>query len=121
MKATFLLAAATTLALVGCHSKNQGETALCLGCYATKSEAQADADRQNAARAQVTAKDKALGVHQEYLPCGRYEPVQRPDGYWYVQENRTGCPATAGQLDPHPGPVAAPKAVRKAKPGGKTP
>lgn len=119
------IAAALIVTLASaCHSKNDAPPPY--GAFATQAEAKLQADRQNDARADVIAKDKALGVRDEYLPCGTFKPAKEVNGYWYAHEDTAGCPPTAGQPDMHIGPggtgtssVSGPG--DKSGKGGKTP
>ena len=49
----------------------------------------------------------AQGVHEQYLPCGKYKTTKAPNGYWNVTRETPGCPAAASQQDPHPDPSKA--------------
>jgi hypothetical protein len=51
------------------------------------------------------------GVHEQYLPCGRYTVTKAPNGYWSVTRETVGCPPTASQPDPHPDPGKAKKSA----------
>ncbi len=100
MKQLFaLLATLAVIQLTGCHSERKPPQP---GLYNSQAEAQVEADKVNALTKSDKAQEKALGVHDEYLPCGTAKPVHAPNDYWLVQTDKTGCPATAGQEDPHP-------------------
>lgn len=95
------------LAVVGCGKKQEPEVVVPPGFCKTEAECQPVADRQNAYQEQLREKLVAQGVHDEYLPCGKYEPRKAPNGYWNVAHGTAGCPSTASQQDPHPDPNKA--------------
>jgi hypothetical protein len=72
------------------------------GFCKTETECQPMADRQNAYQEELRHKLIAQGVHDEYLPCGKYKTQKAPNGYWNVTRDTSGCPSTASQQDPHP-------------------
>jgi hypothetical protein len=65
------------------------------------------ADRQNKYQEELRQKLIAQGVHEQYLPCGKYTTSKAPNGFWQVTRDTAGCPATASQQDPHPDPSKA--------------
>jgi hypothetical protein len=103
MKPTFWIAVvALALVTAGCSKKKEETETVPPGFCATGTECQPIADRQNAYQEQLRQKLIAQGVHDQYLPCGRYEPTSAPNGFWQVNRNTSGCPPTASQQDPHP-------------------
>lgn len=113
-----LFALLTTLALIsltGCHS---GRKPAQPGLYNTQTEAQVQADKVNAFTQKLRTQAKSLGVHAQYLLCGTAKPVHAANDYWLVETDKTGCPATAGQEDPHPDIHYQ---TPKSKPGGNNP
>lgn len=110
-----LFAISVLIPIAGCHSERKPPRP---GLYNTKAEAQSEADKVNALTQSERAQAMALGVHDQYLPCGTAKPVHAPNDYWLVQTDKTGCPPTAGQEDPNPQP---PHVAPKSKPGGTNP
>lgn len=90
------------LALPGCGKKQDEREVVPLGFCKTAAECQPEADRQNAYQDTLRQKLIAQGVHEQYLPCGKYESTKAPNGFWQVSRDTTGCPATASQQDPNP-------------------
>ena len=90
--------------LTACVKKDETE-AVPPGFCQTQVECQPTADRQNATQQQLEAGLRAQGVHQQYLPCGKYEVTKAPNGFWAVTRYTTGCPSTASQQDPNPDPT----------------
>ncbi len=82
------------LALPGC-GKKQDEREVAAECQPT-------ADRENQSQDQLRRDLAAQGVHDKYLPCGKYAATKAPNGYWSVTKETAGCPPTASQQDPHP-------------------
>ena len=89
------------LSIVACGKKEDSEV-VPPGFCKTDVECQPVADRQNAYQEELRQKLIAQGVHEQYLPCGKYKPKQAPNGYWNVTRETAGCPSTASQQDPHP-------------------
>ena len=90
---TFLVLAAT----LACERKKQPDTVFIPpGTYKTRAEAQDFADRENANLASVRKDEKAKGVSEQALPCGKYVvvSVRNSDGreFWGTREYKTGCP-----------------------------
>jgi predicted small lipoprotein YifL len=103
----YLLAVALlALAVAACGKKEEPEV-VPPGFCKTEAECQPVADRQNAYQDQLREKLMAQGVHEQYLPCGKYKTTKAPNGYWNVTRESAGCPATASQQDPHPEPSKA--------------
>jgi hypothetical protein len=94
-----LIAVSISIPLAGCHSERRPPQP---GLYNTQAEAQAEASKVNALTQRERAQAKALGVHEQYLVCGTAKPVRAANDYWLVETDKSGCPATAGQEDPHP-------------------
>ena len=100
----YLLAVALlALAVAACGKKEEPEV-VPPGFCKTEAECHPVADRQNAYQNQLREKLIAQGVHEQYLPCGKYQTIQAPNGYWNVTRESAGCPPTASQQDPHPDP-----------------
>ena len=95
------------LAFGECGKKEEPQVVVPPGFCKYEAECQLVADRQNAYQEQLREKLLAQGVHDEYLPCGKYEPRKVPNGYWNVAYETAGCPPTASQQDPHPDPTRA--------------
>lgn len=103
----YLLAVALlVLVIAACRKKEEPEV-VPPGFCKTEAECKPVADRQNAYQNQLREKLIAQGVHEQYLPCGKYEITKAPNGYWNVARETAGCPATASQQDPHPDPSKA--------------
>ena len=98
MKTTFWIVTALILGLsFACgRTKHQEIEFAPPGTYKTRAEAQNFADRQNADLASVRADEKAKGVSEQALPCGKYEVVsmRNSDGreFWGTHRDTTGCP-----------------------------
>jgi hypothetical protein len=90
------------LAVSGCGGKKDETEIVPPGFCATQAECQPDADHQNTYQDQLRQQRLGLGVHEQYLPCGKYQPTKAPNGFWAVTHETTGCPPTANQQDPHP-------------------
>jgi hypothetical protein len=90
------------LALPGCGKKQDESEVVPPGFCKTATECQPTADRQNQSQDQLRRDLAAQGVHDEYLPCGKYAVTKAPNGYWSVTKETAGCPPTASQQDPHP-------------------
>ena len=91
---TLVFILASTL---GCGHKEPPETEFIPpGTFKTRAEAQAFADRENADMASVRADEKAKGVAEKALPCGRYVvvSVRNSDAreFWGTRQDTTGCP-----------------------------
>jgi hypothetical protein len=103
MKPTLWMAVVTfALMTAACGRKKEETETVPPGFCATSAECQPIADRQNAYQDELRQKLIAQGVHEQYLPCGKYEPSKAPNGFWQVTRITAGCPATASQQDPHP-------------------
>src|SRR5260370_7716963 len=88
---------------VGACSKKEEETEVIPpGFCKTEAECQPMADRQNAYQEELRQKLLAQGVHEQYLPCGKYKTTKAPNSYWNVIRDTTECPYPASQQDPHP-------------------
>ena len=109
---TTVLAVVLTTALgflVACHStpKSTAEVPP-IGYFATRAEAQRDADRENADLARTRVAETSAGVSEKNLPCGKYKVITKndSDGHpWFTTEREmTGCPnpASAPLSQPHP-------------------
>lgn len=91
------------LALIGCQKKEaEDEQMIPPGFCKTEAECQPMADRENARQQELRQGRMSQGVHEEYLPCGKYVVTKAPNGFWSVIHDTTGCPATASHEDPHP-------------------
>ena len=100
---TAVLMLAVTLA--ACSKKKEEEAEVVPpGFCKTELECQPMADRQNTYQEDLLQKLVAQGVHEQYLPCGKYTTTKAPNGFWQVSRDTAGCPATASQQDPHPDP-----------------
>jgi hypothetical protein len=97
------------VALAACSTKKEEEPEVVVppGFCKTEAECQPMADRQNTYQEELRQKLVAQGVHEQYLPCGKYKTTKAPNGFWQVTRDTTGCPATASQQDPHPDPSKA--------------
>ena len=104
---TAVLILAVTLA--ACSKTKEEEEAQIVppGFSKTEAECQPMADRQNTYQEELRQKLIAQGVHEQYLPCGKYKTTKAPNGFWQVTRDPAGCPATASQQDPHPDPSKA--------------
>jgi hypothetical protein len=97
---TAVLILAVTLA--ACSKKTEEEPeVLPPGFCKTEPECQPMADRQNTYQEELRQKLIAQGVHEQYLPCGKYNTTKAPNGFWQVTRDAAGCPSTASQQDPH--------------------
>jgi hypothetical protein len=90
------------LSIVACGKKEEDSAVVPPGFCKIEAECQPIADRQNAYQEELRQKLIAQGVHEQYLPCGKYKPKKAPNGYWNVTRDTVGCPSTASQQDPHP-------------------
>lgn len=88
--------------LVGCSKKKEADT-VPPGFCGTQVECQPEANRQNAYQDRLRQKLVSQGVHDQYLPCGKYAASKAANGFWQVTQETNGCPPTASQQDPHPG------------------
>ena len=96
------------LTLAACNKKKEEEAEVVPpGFCKAEAECQPMADRQNAYQEELRQKLIAQGVHEQYLPCGKYATTKAPNGFWQVTRDTAGCPATASQQDPHPDPSKA--------------
>ena len=92
------------VAAASCSKKKEETEIVPPGFCSTQAECQPMADRQNSYQDELRRKLAAQGVHEQYLPCGKYESTKAPNGFWQVTHDTAGCPATASQQDPHPEP-----------------
>jgi hypothetical protein len=92
------------LTIAACSKKEQEPEVVPPGFCKSEAECQPIADRQNAYEQQLRQKLASQGVHEQYLPCGKYLTTKAPNGFWQVTRDTAGCPATASQQDPHPEP-----------------
>lgn len=90
------------LAVVSCSKENDRTEVVPPGFCQVQPECQPIADRQNTLQNELRQKLSAQGVHDEYLPCGKYETTKAPNGFWAVSRDTAGCPPTASQQDPYP-------------------
>jgi hypothetical protein len=90
------------LSLPGCGKKEEEVEGVPAGFCKTESECQPTADRQNQTQEQLRQDLVGQGVHEQYLPCGKYKTTKAPNGFWRVTRDTVGCPPTASQQDPHP-------------------
>ena len=90
------------LTLSTCRKKQEGSDVIPPGFCKTEAECQPTVVRQNDTQEQLRQALLAQGVHEQYLPCGKYRVTKAPNGYWSVTRDTTGCPATASKQDPHP-------------------
>jgi len=65
------------LAVAACGKKEEPEV-VPPGFCKTEAECQPVADRQNAYQDQLREKLMAQGVHEQYLPCGKYKITKAP-------------------------------------------
>ena len=98
----YVAVAILALAAAGCGKKEEESEVVPPGFCKTEAECQPTADRQNAYQNDLREKLASQGVHQEYLPCGKYVVRKAPNGFWNVTKDTAGCPPTASQQDPHP-------------------
>jgi hypothetical protein len=98
----YVAVAIVACAAVGCGNKEGESEVVPPGFCKTEAECQPTADRQNAYQNELREKLISQGVHEQYLPCGKYVVNKAPNGYWNVTRETTGCPSTASQQDPHP-------------------
>ena len=96
-----LVASACLLAACG-NKQDEGSETVPPGFCKTEAECEPMAVRQNTYQEELRQKLIAQGVHQQYLPCGKYKTTKAPNGYWKVARETEGCPPTASQQDPHP-------------------
>src|SRR4029077_17872944 len=85
------------LALPGCGKKEEESEVVPPGFCKTEAECWPTADRQNRTQEQLRQDLVAQGVHEQYLPCGKYVVTKAPNGYWRVTRETSGCPPTASQ------------------------
>ena len=90
------------LTLTACGKKEEESEVVPPGFCKAEAECQPTADRQNQTQEQLRQDLMAQGVHEQYLPCGKYKTVKAPNGFWQVTRDTAGCPPTASQQDPHP-------------------
>jgi hypothetical protein len=99
---SYMACVVLAFALMGCGEKQDQSDAVPPGFCKTEAECQPEADRQNSYQEKLRGERVAQGVHDQYLPCGKYVVSKAPNGYWRVTKDTAGCPATASQQDPHP-------------------
>ena len=99
---SYVAVAMLAVAVVGCGKKDDQSEVVPPGFCKTAAECQPTADRQNQTQDQLRHDLAAQGVHDQYLPCGKYTVTKAANGYWSVAKETAGCPATASQQDPHP-------------------
>lgn len=104
---TAALILAVTLAACSTKKEEEPEVVVPPGFCKIEAECQPMADRQNTYQEELRQKLVAQGVHEQYLPCGKYKTTKAPNGFWQVSRDTAGCPATASQQDPHPDPSKA--------------
>jgi hypothetical protein len=102
----YLVSAIAVIAMlaVSCSKREEEAETVPPGFCKTEGECQPMADRQNAYQQELRQKLISQGVHEKYLPCGKYEVSKAANGFWQVSRTTTGCPSTASQPDPHPDP-----------------
>jgi len=89
-------------AIGGCKNSADDDLMIPPGSCRTAAECQPVADRDNAHQEDLRRGMSAQGIHEEYLPCGKYVVSKAPNGFWFVKKDTTGCPDTASQQDPYP-------------------
>jgi hypothetical protein len=99
---SYIAVVVLALALPGCGKKQDESEVVPPGFCKTATECQPTADRQNQSQDQLRRDLAAQGVHDQYLPCGKYAVTKALNGYWSVTKETAGCPPTASQQDPHP-------------------
>ncbi len=97
---SFIATALLFTATFACERKKKQEIEFVPpGTYKTRAEAQAFADRENVDMASVRADEKAKGVSEQALPCGKYVVVsiRNSDGrdFWGTKRDTAGCPDQA--------------------------
>jgi len=102
----YVVHAATVIAMlaVSCSKKEEDTQIVPPGFCKTQEQCQPMADRQNTYQGELRRKLLSQGVHDQYLPCGKYEVTKAANGFWQVTGDSTSCPSTASQPDPHPDP-----------------
>jgi hypothetical protein len=99
---SYIAVVVLVLALPGCGKKQEESEVVPPGFCKTETECQPTADRQNQTQEQLRRELVAQGVHDQYLPCGKYAVTKAPNGYWSITKETAGCAPTASQQDPHP-------------------
>jgi hypothetical protein len=99
---SYIAVVVLALAVPGCGKQQDENEVVPPGFCKTAAECQPTADRQNESQEQLRRDLAAQGVHDQYLPCGKYAVTKAPNSYWSVTKETAGCPATASQQDPHP-------------------
>ena len=97
------------LMLAACTKKEEETEVVPPGFCKAEAECQPTADRQNQTQEQLRQDLMTQGVHEQYLPCGKYKTTKAPNGFWRVTRDTAGCPATASQQDRYPEPRKAKK------------
>ena len=90
------------LTLTACGKREEESEVVPPGFCKAEAECLPTADRQNQTQEQLRQDLIAQGVHEQYLPCGKYKTAKAPNGFWQVTRDTAGCPPTASQQDPHP-------------------
>jgi len=90
------------LTLAACSKKEEETEVIPPGFCKTEAECQPMANRQNTYQEDLRQKLVAQGVHEQYLPCGKYKTTKARNGYWNVIRDTAGCSSTASQQDPYP-------------------
>lgn len=109
---SYAAGAILALAIAGCGRKANETEVVPPGFCKTEAGCQPMADRQNAYQNELREKLGSQGVHEQHLPCGKFQVTKAPNGYWSVTKDAAGCPATASQQDPHPDLGKAKKSLR---------
>ena len=91
-----------TLTLAACSQKEEESEVVPPGFCRAEAECQPTAERQNQTQDQLRQDLMGQGVHEQYLPCGKYKTTKAANGFWQVTRDTAGCPPTASQQDPHP-------------------
>jgi hypothetical protein len=92
------------LTFAACSKKEEETEIIPPGFCNAEAACQPTADRLDQAQEQLRQDLMAQGVHEQYLPCGKYRTTKAPNGFWQVTRDTAGCPAKASQQDPHPDP-----------------
>lgn len=111
MKLKYPVVGLISLALIACGDKKPDEIVVPPGFCKTEVECQPEADKENARQNQLRGERSEQGVHEQYLPCGKFNPKKAANGYWSVTRDTTGCPGTASQQDPYPDRSKAKKSI----------
>src|SRR5258707_15088346 len=98
----YVAVAILALAVAGCGKKEEESEVVPPGFCKTEGECQPTADRQNAYQNELREKLASQGVHQEYLPRGKYLVRKAPNGFLKVTKYTAGGPPTASHQHPQP-------------------